>query len=108
MRYRVTSCVAALGLLALAGQANATTITEFLNTSDPAAGLPAGTLGTVTVTDIFTNNIITGVSIDVSLIQNVNFVNTGAVSRADRISQDVDLVTARINWRFGGPIIGKY
>jgi outer membrane immunogenic protein len=37
-----------------------------------------------------------------------NFVNTGAVSRADRISQDVDLVTARINWRFGGPVIGKY
>jgi outer membrane immunogenic protein len=27
-------------------------------------------------------------------------------SRVDRISQDVDLVTARINWRFGGPMIG--
>ena len=40
--------------------------------SDPAAGLPAGTLGTVTVTDIAG-----GVTIDVSLISGVNFVNTG-------------------------------
>ena len=29
-------------------------------------------------------------------------------SRNDRISQDVDLVTARINYRFGGPVIAKY
>jgi outer membrane immunogenic protein len=36
------------------------------------------------------------------------FNTTGAFARVDRISQDVDLVTARINWRFGGPVIGKY
>jgi outer membrane immunogenic protein len=29
-------------------------------------------------------------------------------SRVDRISQDVDLVTARVNWNFSGPVIGKY
>ena len=32
----------------------------------------------------------------------------GAVFRTDRIGQDVDLVTARINYRFGGPLIAKY
>jgi outer membrane immunogenic protein len=26
----------------------------------------------------------------------------------DRIRQDVDLVTARLNYRFGGPVIAKY
>ena len=26
----------------------------------------------------------------------------------DRIRQDVDLVTARLNYKFGGPIIAKY
>ena len=32
----------------------------------------------------------------------------GAFSRADRIRQDVDVVTARISYKFGGPIIAKY
>ncbi|WP_457492191.1 outer membrane protein [Tardiphaga sp. P5_C7] len=32
----------------------------------------------------------------------------GATTRIDRISQDVDVVTARINYKFGGPVIGKY
>ncbi len=32
----------------------------------------------------------------------------GALSRIDSIHQDVDLVTARINYRFGGPVIAKY
>jgi len=32
----------------------------------------------------------------------------GAAFGADRIRQDVDLVTARLNYRFGGPVIGKY
>ena len=26
----------------------------------------------------------------------------------DRVDQDVDLVTARLNYKFGGPIIAKY
>ena len=32
----------------------------------------------------------------------------GAFSRTDRIRQDVDMVTARINYRFGGPVVAKY
>jgi outer membrane immunogenic protein len=29
-------------------------------------------------------------------------------SRSDRIRQDVDMVTARINYRFGGPVVARY
>ena len=32
----------------------------------------------------------------------------GVLFQTDRIRQDVDLVTARINYRFGGPVIGRY
>jgi outer membrane immunogenic protein len=32
----------------------------------------------------------------------------GAFFGTDRISQDVDLVTARVNYRWGGPVIPKY
>jgi len=32
----------------------------------------------------------------------------GIVSRNDSIRQDADLVTARINYRWGGPIVAKY
>jgi len=32
----------------------------------------------------------------------------GAFSRSDRIQQNVDVVTARINYRWGGPAISKY
>jgi outer membrane immunogenic protein len=32
----------------------------------------------------------------------------GAAAGADRTRQDVDLVTVRVNWRFGGPVIAKY
>ncbi len=28
--------------------------------------------------------------------------------RNDRISQDVDMVTARINYKFGGPVVARY
>jgi outer membrane immunogenic protein len=31
-----------------------------------------------------------------------------AVTRTDSIRQDVDMVTARINYRWGGPVISKY
>jgi outer membrane immunogenic protein len=33
---------------------------------------------------------------------------TGAFFGADRIKQDVDLVTVRVNYRWGGPVIGRY
>jgi outer membrane immunogenic protein len=32
----------------------------------------------------------------------------GGLFSAHRISQDVDLVTARLNYKFGGPVIAKY
>jgi outer membrane immunogenic protein len=32
----------------------------------------------------------------------------GTFSATDRIRQDVDLVTLRVNYRFGGPVIAKY
>ena len=38
--------------------------------------------------------------------RNITFVSPA--STIDRISQDVDMVTARINYRFGGPIVAKY
>ena len=38
-----------------------------------------------------------------------NFVDpTGAFLLTDRIRQDVDLVTVRVNYRWGGPVIAKY
>jgi len=41
----------------------------------------------------------------------LSFTNpAGVFVGTDRIRQDVDLVTARINYRFnwGGPVVGKY
>jgi outer membrane immunogenic protein len=38
-----------------------------------------------------------------------NFTTPGGLAfGTDRIRQDVDLVTARLNYRFGGPSISKY
>ena len=38
-----------------------------------------------------------------------NFTTPGGVAfGVDRIRQDVDLVTARLNYKFGGPVIAKY
>jgi outer membrane immunogenic protein len=39
----------------------------------------------------------------------VTFTNpAGAFFATDRIRQDVDLVTVRLNYKFGGPVIAKY
>ncbi|MGY8637961.1 outer membrane beta-barrel protein [Bradyrhizobium sp. 14AA] len=32
----------------------------------------------------------------------------GAVTRSERISQDVDIALIRVNYRWGGPLIGRY
>ena len=32
----------------------------------------------------------------------------GAFAGSDRIRQDVDLVTVRVNYKFGGPVVGRY
>ena len=44
-------------------------------------------------------------------VRNVSFTTLGAVpvaSRTDRVGQDIDMVTVRVNWRWGGPVIAKY
>ncbi len=35
-------------------------------------------------------------------------IPAGSAFRTDSIRQNVDLVTARINYRFGGPVVAKY
>jgi outer membrane immunogenic protein len=35
-------------------------------------------------------------------------IGTGLPSRADTIHQDVDLVTVKVNYHFGGPIVVRY
>ena len=37
-----------------------------------------------------------------------NLVPAGGVERALNIGQDADMVTARINYRWGGPVVSKY
>ena len=36
------------------------------------------------------------------------FLVPGVNTRTDSIKQDVDLVTVRVNYRWGGPVIAKY
>jgi outer membrane immunogenic protein len=46
---------------------------------------------------------------DVNAVGVGNFgVAPGAFSATDRIHQDVDMVTARINYRWGGPVVARY
>ena len=43
--------------------------------------------------------------------RDITFTSTTApfaATRTDRIRQDVDMVTARINYRFGGPVVARY
>src|SRR5436190_1294321 len=37
-----------------------------------------------------------------------NITFTSPTFTVDRIRQDVDMVTARVNYRFGGPVVAKY
>jgi outer membrane immunogenic protein len=43
---------------------------------------------------------------DVRLTYDPNFI--AALNHNERIRQDVDMVTARVNYRFGGPVVAKY
>jgi outer membrane immunogenic protein len=41
--------------------------------------------------------------------RNLTFRNAaGVASTLDRVRQDVDLVTARVNYKFGGPVVARY
>jgi outer membrane immunogenic protein len=39
---------------------------------------------------------------------NYTFTGTSTFSRNDRLGQDVDIGTVRVNYRWGGPVIAKY
>ncbi|WP_291842132.1 outer membrane beta-barrel protein [Bradyrhizobium sp.] len=59
----------------------------------------------------FAPNWSAGVEYDHLFMQNRNHTFTtpaGAVVGTDRIGQDVDLVTVRVNYRWGGPVMPKY
>jgi outer membrane immunogenic protein len=59
----------------------------------------------------FTPNWSVGVEYDHMFMgdRTLNFTNAaGVVSTVDRVRQDVDMVTARINYRFGGPVVARY
>ena len=43
-----------------------------------------------------------------SFINNGNFAAAGTFLAQERIRQDVDLVTVRVNYRWGGPVVAKY
>jgi outer membrane immunogenic protein len=42
--------------------------------------------------------------------RNVSFTSTpgGVFTRTDNIRQDADMGTVRVNYRWGGPVVGKY
>ena len=59
----------------------------------------------------FTPNWSVGVEYDHMFMgnRNVSFTTpAGLLSTVDRVGQDVDIVTARLNYRFGGPVVAKY
>jgi outer membrane immunogenic protein len=69
-----------------------------------------GTVG-VGIEYAFAPNWSVGVEYDHLFMQDktLNFTTpAGVLFRTDRIRQDVDLVTARVNFRFGGPVIARY
>jgi len=45
---------------------------------------------------------------DVTMTSTGTIAAAGAFVRTDRIRQDVDIVTARINYKFGGPVVARY
>jgi outer membrane immunogenic protein len=59
----------------------------------------------------FTPNWTVGVAYDHIFVdsQLVNFTTpAGAAFRTDRTTGDTDLITARVNYRWGGPVVAKY
>jgi len=59
----------------------------------------------------FAPNWSVGIEYDHMFMQDKTYTFTnaaGVFAGNDRIRQDVDLVTARLNYKFGGPIIAKY
>jgi hypothetical protein len=113
MRYKLTSSLAAVGLLALASQAHAAVYTSNLDIFNPAAGIaaPGTILGVVTITDI-----VGGVTVDVQLKNGAEFVNTGghtsfafnlnpaSVTNASQIT----VTTPASGWTVQSPVPGSF
>jgi outer membrane immunogenic protein len=59
----------------------------------------------------FTPNWSAGIEYDRLIMGNANnsfSVPAGAAAVVNRISQDVDMVTVRVNYKFGGPVVARY
>jgi outer membrane immunogenic protein len=59
----------------------------------------------------FTPNWSAGMEYDRLIMGNANnsfSVPAGAAAVVNRISQDVDMVTVRVNYKFGGPVVARY
>jgi outer membrane immunogenic protein len=87
---------------------NTNTGALFASTSDDTRW--GGTIG-VGAEYAFAPNWSVGLEYDHLFMQDktYDFTNgAGALVGRDRIRQDVDLVTARLNYKFGGPVIAKY
>jgi outer membrane immunogenic protein len=56
----------------------------------------------------FTPNWSVGVEYNHIFLDSRNIAFASPAQTVDRISQDVDMVTARINYRFGGPVVARY
>jgi hypothetical protein len=113
MNVGIKSCIAALGILSLAPQAQAATITSNLDIFSSSAGIanPGTILGIVTVTDLLGG----GVSVDVALKNGAEFVNTGGhTSFAFNLSPTTVLTNLNQitgltpGWTFQTPLPGSF
>jgi outer membrane immunogenic protein len=87
---------------------NAATNVLIANTGDQTRW--GGTIG-AGVEYGFAPNWSAGVEYDHIFSQDKNLTFTapgGVLVQTDRVRQDVDLVTARVNYRWGGPVVPKY
>ena len=105
-------------LLYVKGGAAVMDNSAFINTTLGGVGIASasstrwgGTLG-VGFEYGFTPNWSVGVEYDHLWMGNANntfsVVNPIVAGAANRVSQDVDMVTLRVNYRFGGPVVARY
>jgi hypothetical protein len=115
MKRAFPSSLVGIGLLAWIGQAQASVLVADLNTTQ-VSNFPSGTLGTVTITDWSGLDAATGISgnyvkVEVKLIDNFNFVNTGNNTHIpfafnlDIAPTGYDVSTAHFAW--AGPSVAN-
>jgi len=105
-------------LLYLKGGAAVTSNSAFINTTLGGVGIASasstrwgGAVG-VGFEYGFTPNWTAGIEYDHLFMGNANnsfsVVNPLLAGALNRISQDVDMVTVRVNYKFGGPVVARY